>query len=245
MRIFFNPKVATALMVCMIIFFSCKDDSYLKAIPPTADQSFVEEFDTATAALTRGWKFINVSEPHGGGVWQNGGNVNPLFSGFSNNGSYAGYIGTDYTSTSAEKGVISNWLLSPELTMKNGDKIIFYTRSLTYFDPTLLDTTDYGNSLEIRINTSNDLNNVGKGTDAGNFTTTVFTINSTMAFSSTVNPNPQAYPTKWTRFEATITTLPIAAKGKFGFRYYVIDGGSNGKGSGIGIDSVAFRSAGY
>ncbi len=245
MRIFFSPKVTVALLVCMIIFFSCKDDSYLKTIPPAANQSFVEEFDTATAALSRGWKFINVSEPHGSGVWQNGGNVNPLFSGFSNNGSYAGFIGTDYTSTSAAQGIISNWLLSPEITMKNGDKIIFYTRSQTYFDPTLLDTTDYGNSLEIRINTSNDLNNVGIGKDVGNFTTALLTINSSMAFSSTVSPDPNAYPTKWTRFEATISTLPNAIKGKFGFRYYVTDGGSNGNGSGIGIDSVAFKSAGY
>ncbi len=245
MRIFFFPKVSAALMVSMIIFFSCKDDSYLKAIPPTANQSFVEEFDTATAALSRGWKFINVSEPHGSGVWQNGGNVNPLFAGYSNNGSYAGYIGTDFTSTSAAQGVISNWLLSPEIIMKNGDKIIFYTRSLTYFDPTLLDTTDYGNTLQVMINTSNDLNNVGKGTDAGSFTTTLLTVNSTGAYSSTVTPDPYAYPTKWTRFEATINTLPNAVKGKFGFRYYVIDGGSNGKGSGVGIDSVAFKSAGY
>lgn len=245
MKISFFPKVILSVIISMMILFSCKDDSYLKAIPPTANQSFVEEFDTATAALSRGWKFINVSDPKGGGVWQNGGNVNPLFSGFSNNGSYAGFIGTDYTSTSAAQGVISNWLLSPEVIMKNGDKIIFYTRSQTHYDSTLLDNTDYGNSLQIMINTSNDLNNVGKGTDPGSFTTTLLNINPTLAFSSTVSPNPNAYPTKWTRFEATITTLPTPVKGKFGFRYYVTNGGSNGNGSGIGIDSVAFKSAGY
>lgn len=245
MRIPFFSKVTATIILCITILFSCKDDSYLKAIPPAANQSFVEEFDTATAALSRGWKFINVSDPKGGGVWQNGGNINPLFSGFSNNGSYAGFIGTDYTSTSAAQGVISNWLLSPEVIMKNGDKIIFYTRSQTYFDPTLVDTTDYGNTLQVMINTSNNLNDVGKGTDAGSFTTTILTINPTLAYSSTAHPDPYAYPTKWTRFEATITTLPNPVKGKFGFRYYVTDGGSNGNGSGIGIDSVAFKSAGY
>ena len=103
MRISFFQKIIAPIIICTAILFSCKDDSYLKAPPPPANQSFVEEFDTASAALSRGWKFINVSNPRGGGVWQNGGNINPLFSGFSNNGSFAGFIGTDYTSTSAAK----------------------------------------------------------------------------------------------------------------------------------------------
>lgn len=226
----------------VLYFTACHDDSRLVNVPKPEDQSFVEEFDTASAALSRGWKFINSSDPKGSGVWQNGGNINPFFNSFSNNGSYAGYIGTDYTSTSAAAGVISNWLVSPAVTMQNGDKIIFYTRALTYYDPVMADTTDYGNRLQVRINTSFDLDNVGEGEKAGEFSTSLLTINPNLHYSSTVSPDAEAYPTGWTRFEATVRGLNKPVTGKFAFRYYVQDGGYNGNGSGIAIDSVAYVS---
>ena len=238
-------KLFIISVLAVVIFQSCEDDSQLTAIPPVNDQSFIEEFDTAVAALSRGWKFVNSSAPKGSGVWQNGGNVNPFFNAFSNSGTYAGYIGTDYTSTSAEKGVISNWLISPEVMMKNGDKIIFYSRALTYFDPNLNDTTDYGNCLQVNINTSTNLNNVGEGMEVGDFSSSLLIINPNQVFSSAIAPVPEAYPTKWTRFEATVNGLNKPVKGKFAFRYYVQDGGSNGFGSGIAIDSVTYKSAGY
>ena len=88
----------------------------------------------ASAALARGWQFINTSDPEGGGVWQDGGSIPPFFNAYSNKGSYAGFIGTDYTSTSAAAATISNWLISPPVIMQNGDKIIFYTRAYQLFD---------------------------------------------------------------------------------------------------------------
>ncbi len=39
---------------------------------------------------------------------------------------------TDFTSTSAAAGIISNWIVSPVITMRNGDKIVFYTRTILY-----------------------------------------------------------------------------------------------------------------
>ncbi len=171
---------------------SCKDDSYLTKIPPSADQSFKEEFDTATAALSRGWRFINVSEPVGSGIWQNGGSIPPFFNAFSNNGSNAGFIGVDYLSTSAEKGTISNWMVSPPLLMQNGDKITFYTRALQ--QPYGIDTTDFGNSVQLRLNTINADTNVGNGLNPGNFTKTVLAINPQLIYSSVLAPDPAAYP---------------------------------------------------
>jgi hypothetical protein len=227
-----------------LLVYSCKDDSYLTKIPPVADQSFVEEFDTASAALSRDWHFINTSDPIGSGVWQNGGSIPPFFNAYSNNGSNVGFIGVDYLSTSAAQGIISNWLVSPPVVMQNGDKIIFYTRALQYPDGTG-DTTDYGNSLQVRINPVNDDLNVGQGFSVGSFTESLFTINSGLAYSSAIHPNPDAYPSQWTRFEATVFGLNGPVKGRFAFRYIVIDGGSNGNGSGIGIDSVAYKSTGH
>ncbi|MGH2564423.1 MAG: choice-of-anchor J domain-containing protein, partial [Ginsengibacter sp.] len=129
-----REPIVTARFIFISIFAvfiicSCKDDSYLAKIPPVPDQSFVEEFDTAAAAAARGWQFMNTSVPRGSGIWQNGGTIPPFFNAWSNNGNYAGFIGADYMSTSAQQGIISNWLISPSIIMQNGDKIIFYTRA--------------------------------------------------------------------------------------------------------------------
>lgn len=222
------------------VFTSCKDDGELTAFPIVSNQSFVEEFDTAAAALSRGWKFINTSDPRGAGVWQDGGEVNPWFQAFSNNGSKAGFIGTDYTSTSAASASISNWLVSPAVMMQNGDKITFYTRALQYSNGAG-DSTDYGNSLRVCVNTSGDNLVVGTGAEMGAFVS-LYDINPNMAYSSKNSPSADAYPTRWTRFEVTVNGLTTPMKSRFAFKYYVPNGGSNGNGSGVAIDKVIYTS---
>lgn len=244
MRKYILRKILIAVYLALFLFQSCKDDSYLTKIPPIPDQSFSEEFDTASAALSRGWQFINSSEPLGSSIWQNGGAIPPFFNAFSNNGSNAGFVGADYLSTSADKGVISNWLISPPIIIQNGDKIIFYTRALQYPDGAG-DTTDYGNSLQVRLNIRNEQLSVGTGADPGDFGKAVLVINPTQVFSSVLAPDPAAYPSQWTRFEAVVSGLDKSVKGRFAFRYFVKDGGSNGFGTGIGIDAVSYKSAGY
>ena len=243
MRNKFLRKFLITGTLALFLLQGCKDDSYLTRIPPPANQSFNEEFDTATAALSRGWQFINASEPLGSSIWQNGGSIPPFFNAFSNNGSNAGFIGVDYLSTSAEQGTISNWLVSPPVIMQNGDKIIFYTRARQ--QPYGIDTTDFGNSVQLRLNTINADTNVGNGLNPGNFTKAVLIINPQFAYSSVLAPNPTAYPAQWTRFEATIDGISGPVKGRFGFRYFVLDGGSKGNGTGIGIDAVSYKSAGH
>lgn len=232
--------------LCLFIFLlqACKDDSYLKNAAPVPDQSFGEEFDTTSAVLARGWVFVNTSEPKGGGVWQQGGEVIPWFNAFSNHGNNAGFIGTNYTSTSAGSGIISNWLISPAVILQNGDKIIFYTRALQYYDMAG-DSTDYGNRLQVKINSINDGTDAGSGADNGNFKTTLLDINPFYKFSSFITPVPEAYPTRWTRFEATVYGLNNAVKGRFAFRYFVEEAGNMGRGSGVAIDSVTYKSTGH
>ncbi len=244
MRRSIAPKLIVVCSLALIMFQSCKDDSYLTRLPPVADQSFHEEFDTATAALSRGWKFINVSEPLGSSVWQNGGTIPPFFSAYSNNGSFAGFIGVDYLSTSAQQGIISNWVVSPLLIMQNDDKIIFYTRAKQLPDGSG-DTTDFGNSLQLRLSVNSDSINVGTGLDAGDFSTLLFVINPLQISSSVLSPNPSAYPSQWTRFEAIISGLTGPVKGRFALRYFLKDGGSNGHGTGIAIDDASYKSVGY
>ncbi len=234
-----------------LLLSACRNDEYLTEAPAIANQSFVEEFDTVSSSLARGWVLRNTSDPIGGGVWQQGGAPAPWFAPYSSNGTYAGFIGADYTSTSAAAATISNWLISPVVTMQNGDKITFYTRALQYpaFNPTTGvptgDTTDYGNRLQVRINTANTSADAGVGLEnVGSFTTSVLDINPTYIYSGVLpaTRNPYAYPTNWTRFEATVFGLNGPTQGRFAFRYLVEGGGSNGNGSGVAIDRVEYTS---
>jgi hypothetical protein len=240
-------KVLSGISLSLFFLTSCVSDKNLD-LPPVADQSFVEEFDTLSSALARGWKLSNVSVPKGPNIWQQGGDVVPWFSPYSNNGSNAGFVGADYTSTTF--GVISNWLISPPVTMQNGDKIIFYTRSLeSPSSATPGDSSDFGNRLQIRLNTLNDGLSVGSGTTSGDFTSLILDINPTYLYSNTLAPEPRAYPTRWTRFEATVFGLSQPTKGRFAFRYFVEDAGLDPAGgvanaNGIAIDYVSYRSVG-
>lgn len=242
-----RKRTFTLLLACAgaaSLFQSCRNDRSLTEPLAIADQSFVEEFDTVSSSLSRGWVITNTSVPKGPGIWQQGGAINPWFSPYSSSGTYAGFIGVDYTSTSAAAAIISNWLISPVVTLQNGDKISFYTRGLQYPGPTAGDTTDYGNRLQVRINPTNASVDVGSGLETGSFTTPLLDINPTYLYSGVLptTANPLAFPSNWTRFEATVYGLNGPTQGRFAFRYLVEGGGSNGLGSGVAIDRVQYTS---
>ena len=245
------PVLFVLLCVVLIVMLpSCKDDK--KELTPAAvpDQTFVEEFDTVSSAVARGWVLQNASDPKGTNVWQQGGSTtNPWFPAYSSKGMYTGFIGANFNSTSAGEGIISNWLISPVITIQNGDKITFYTRAYQFPDVnpnTGLpngDSTDYGNRLQVLINTLNETTNVGTGLERGTFEP-MLDINPTYVFSS-LNPaffSPYAYPVQWTKFEATVFGLNEPKRGRFAFRYFIEGGGSAGLGSGVGIDKVTYTS---
>jgi hypothetical protein len=226
-----------------LLFTSCVDDKYLIEPPVVKNQSFVEEFDTMMTAYNRGWRLVNRSNPIGVTDWSNPDLFFTPFLPYSSHYRFDGYAYADYQSTSAAQGLINNWLLSPVVTMQNGDKIVFYTRCEYVEDATGLDSTDYGNRLQLRLNPINDGINVGADDDAGDFTTNLVDINPTEKPFSLVNFNAGergAYPHTWTRFEATVYGLDKPHNGRFAFRYYVHNGGSNGAGTSIGVDSVAY-----
>jgi hypothetical protein len=130
----------------------------------------------------------------------------PLFSGsgyaFSVNSVAQGSASYTIEST------ISNWIVSKPIMLQNGDKIVFYTNSLT------LDLTATG--IELRMNKKNNGKNVGDGDDPGDFTEILTAVNP----FQTVN-EANSYPTSWTRFEATIGGLNKPVEGRIAFRYYV------------------------
>ena len=73
--------------------------------------------------LPTGWTSSNLSSPVGVGSWF-AGNV-ASFTAF--NGPDNGYIGVNYQS-GAGVSTLNNWLMTPAVTVQNGDVISFYSR---------------------------------------------------------------------------------------------------------------------
>ena len=240
------PKLLLLITFTATIFTSCVNDSYLAEPPAVANQSFVEEFDTAASAHNRGWRFINRSEPVGITDFSNIADVLALpFEAYSSKARKNGYLWADYLSTSAASGTISTFAVSPVTYMKNGDKIMFYTRTQLY-SIAGGDSTDYVNRLQVLLNTNNTGLNCGKGTDPGDFNNAILDINPFLQpfllsqFNSGVAQQRGAYPHRWTRFTATVSGLNQPTWGRFALRYFVENAGSNGNASSVGVDSLAY-----
>jgi len=199
----------TLLWVCFAsaTFTSCVKDDYLANPPAVQDQSFIEEFDTLSAAYNRGWRLKNRSVPIGPTNWNQVGDpqFGLNFVPYSATGG-VGYIETDNFSTSGDAagdGIISNWVISPVLNIQNGDKIVFYTNS------SFVETAV---RLQVRLNRHNTGLEVGTGNSVGDFDLALLDINGTYS--------PTGYPDNWTRFEATVYGLDKPVMGRFAFRYY-------------------------
>ena len=123
---------------------------------------------------------------------------------------------------------ISNWLISPSITVQNGDIVSFYTRKGTD------GTGDFPDRLELRMSTAATTINPSTGpTDVGSFTTVGVTVNPTLVAGF-------VYPKTWTQYSYTVSGLTGATPVKFGFRYFVTNGGPSGANSDIiGIDTFS------
>ena len=245
MRKFNSAVLFTFICLTILILQSCKDDAYL-ATPPAINQSFVEQFDTLTAAQARGWVIKNRSVPIGTGVWAQGDNFTAYSSKATNDGCIVSSASACHDSA-AYGGTISNWVMSPVITMQNNDHIIFYTM-----------TTDgtWGDRLQVRLNPNNTGTECGRDTSAGDFTLNILDINPFNASNDAANiyQIPAAfytydpidsYPIDWTRFVATVSGLSGPTRGRFAFRHYVPFGGDNGMGFNVLLDSVAYVSVNH
>lgn len=182
-----------------------------------------EAFDDIT--VMPGWFFQNNSSPLGTTAWfQGNATVFP-----AHTGATTSYIGANFNNT-AGVGTISNWMLTPELPMKDGDTVSFWTRVPTGGGA-------FPDRLQIRLSLAGASTNVGTlATNVGDFTTLLLDINPT--YSST------GYPEVWTQYSATLSGIPPASTGRIGFRYFVTNGGPSGSNSNyIGIDTFEFVEA--
>ncbi|MCW3070596.1 MAG: hypothetical protein JWO44_486 [Bacteroidetes bacterium] len=187
-------------------------------------QTFTENFDDITTLAAGGWVMTNASVAVGSTNWFQGTSVagGGPFDAF--NGAANAYIGANYNNTGST-GTISNWLMTPNRTFRNGDVISFYTRKVA--------PDSYADRLEVRLSTNGASTIVGTGVAVGDYTTLLLSVNPTLALG--------VYPTAWTLYTVTISGLPAPTSGRIGFRYYVTGAGFSGTNSDyIGIDNVVY-----
>ena len=238
-------KTILPFLVLALLFGACNKDSS-EPEPEIPDQGFTEEFESSTAAAARGWVYTNRSVDLGSTNWSNP--TDPPFPAFSYTSNLNGYLWADFNSTSSAAGTISNWALSPITIMQNGDRIVFHTRAQLYFFNN--DSTDFVNRLQVRLNSRNTGQEVGNGTSTGDFNTLLLDINpgyNEFLYQQWLNREASAlnaYPHRWTRFEAVISGLPGPTEGRFAFRYFIEGAGNNGRGTAVGIDKVEYIPAG-
>lgn len=245
----------TLLTVSII---SCSKEEATTNNPPlpaaAKSSSFVEEFDTVGNLVSKGWVFKNNSFPIGQSGWRQGryeaatgakfAGAIPFFGypAYSAKNRPQDFVSCDISAGNDANGSsdISAWLISPPLSMRNGDSIIFYTRAV--------DDTNFGlylkDRMQVRANYTDGTANVGGGTTSvGSFNTLLIDINSTY-----VENDPGGYPRAWSRVRLRLSGIPgdSVRNGRFAFRYMSTDAGLNGGSAGanypsvVGVDSLAF-----
>jgi hypothetical protein len=190
----------------------------------TCAQSFTENFDDINVLAGNGWVMQNNSVFVGATNWFQGTNVAAGGPFDAYNGAANAYIGANYNNTGST-GTISNWLMQPNRTLRNGDVLTFYTRKAS--------PDSYADRLEVRLSTNGASTNAGSGVAVGDFTTLLLSVNPTLVLG--------VYPTTWTQYTITMSGLPAPTSGRMAFRYFVTNGGASGTNSDyIGIDNVVY-----
>ncbi len=193
----------------------------LVAIPGQAQADIIEGFDDISTLVGDGWSFQNNSDSANGDWFEGNETVFP-----SQAGDPTAYIGVNFNSTFDT--TISNWMITPETALNNGNVFSFWTRTVS--------GSTFPDRLELRLSTNGASGDVGTSTtDVGDFTTLLVEVNPNLL------AGPANYPEDWTQFTATISGLSGPTSGRFAFRYFVTDAGPLGANSNyIGVDTVEF-----
>jgi hypothetical protein len=180
-----------------------------------------EGFDDITTLPADGWALINNSNPLGTSSWFQGNSG--VFT--AHEGADDSYIGANFNNTSGV-GTISNWLITPVITLNNGDEITFWTRSSNQ--------DIWPDRLQVRLSLEGSSTDIGAtATSVGDFTTLLLSINE--------NLQTNTYPVVWTEYALTLSGLGPNVEGRIAFRYFVTDGGTGPNSNYIGIDSFSYE----
>lgn len=180
-----------------------------------------EGFENVSGLAGKGWALRNNSSAPVQNWGQ--GNINIFDAQAGIPADYAA-VGVDSVAGNAASETISNWLITPTLTLRQNSALTFWSRTVDFpFAP---------DRLEVRLSTNGASTNVGiNATDSGDFVTTLLTINP--------NLSQTGYPNTWTQYTIPFTGLSGTITGRIAFRYFVPNGGIQGVNSDyIGIDTV-------
>lgn len=181
-------------------------------------QSFTEHFD-GSSLLPSGWSSVNDS-PAGPGSAPNWEQTpgSALNNWLPQAGT--GYAAVGYNAT-VGANQMSVYLVSPQITMNNGDTISFWTRTWS--------TVFFPDRMSVVFNTDG----TNQPTSFGN---TLLTINPDQTSSG--------YPTAWTQYTVAVSGLAGPTAGRFAFWYNPTDAGPLGTHSDrISIDEVQYSAA--
>jgi hypothetical protein len=184
------------------------------SVTASAD-ALTENFDNGVPS---GWTVNNLSAPLGATNWMAGSPA--TFE--AHDGAPSSYVAANFNA-GRNVSIISDWLIMPTSTYRNGDTLSFFTRTA--------DFSFFPDSLDVRFSS------VG-GTDVGNTANSVGTFTTVLL---NINPNQQlfGYPDTWTQYSVTLNGLNGPTSGAFAFHYAVSNGGPLGYNSDyIGIDTV-------
>ena len=178
-------------------------------------------FDDVTTLGAAGWVQTNNSSPLGATGWFQGNSLIPA----AQSGAATSYIAANFLNTAdpgAGGGNISNWLITPVVTLDNDEVFSFYTGTES-------PNSGFADNLEVRMSTNGSSTDVGTtATSVDDFSTLLLSVNPTLA--------PTGYPAAWTFYQITISGLSGPTSGRLAFRYFVPDTENNG--DFIGIDTV-------
>ncbi len=195
----------------------------LLATSHSSHAQFTEDFNDITTLVGSGWYMQNNSTTVGSTNWFQGNAT--VFAAY--NGATDDYIGANYNNTTGAN-TIGNWLVMPNVTIKNGDVISFRTRT---FSP-----ETYPDRLELRMSTNGASTNVGPLGNPGalgDFGILLTSVNPALVLG--------IYPQVWTQYSVTISGLGAPVSGRFALKYYVTNAGPAGANSDyIGIDNVVY-----
>ncbi len=178
---------------------------------------FFEGFEDISTLPSEGWAIINNRDPEGTNSWFQGDGANfPAHEGPDDS-----YIAANFASGDAG-GIISNWLLTPEVVLENGTELRFWTMHSI--------SSTFPDRMQVRLSTAGDSTDVGSTAESvGDFDILLEDINEDMEYPG--------YPEEWAEFVITIEGLSEPTSGRFGFRYYSPDWDTVG--SLIGVDTLS------
>ena len=184
----------------------------VSAVGAQADTVLSESFSDVAGLTASGWAQANLSAAPLGTSWFQGNTG--IFS--AGSGAADGYAAANFLSTGSASGAVSNWLLTPVLTLDSSSMLSFLVRTAG---------DGFLDKLELRFSSN------GASTDVGDTATSVGD------FSMLLGSFQASSDTGWVGLSYSLNALSTPTTGRLAFRYVVDSVASAG--NYIGIDDVA------